>query len=215
MTKHQVVAGDTLSAIARHFYGDGRLFRVISSINKITNPDQISVGQTLEIPYVTFRHQVSAGDTKRILAQRFYHDETLSEVFEIPNGAAQRDLILGEWLVIPDLANVGHHTVVLGERWETLAERWYGDAQLWTMLAIANHQLNGEPRHGQVVIRPRLNRRHTVVGGDTLWRIVEHNYGEGGDERTRTLIEMVAATNFLANADLINVGQRLWLPSFD
>ena len=64
---------------------------------------------------MTFRYQVKLGDTKQQLAQRFYSDPTLSEIFEIPNGAAQRDLNVGEWLLIPDLAKAGHHTVVAGE----------------------------------------------------------------------------------------------------
>lgn len=49
------------------------------------------------------------------------------------------NLIVGEWLLIPDLANPGHHTVVAGETLEVLAERWYGDKHLWTIIAIANH----------------------------------------------------------------------------
>ena len=105
--KYQVKSGDTLWTIAERFYGDGRRHRVIAVINHLTDPDHIVVGQELEIPYVTFRHRVKAGDTKRRLALHFYSDTTMSEVFEIPNGAAQRDLIVGEWLLIPDLSNVG------------------------------------------------------------------------------------------------------------
>jgi nucleoid-associated protein YgaU len=68
-TEYQVVSGDTFSALAERFYGDGSLFPVISVINHLADPDQIVVGQELEIPYVTFRHQVAAGDTKNVLAQ--------------------------------------------------------------------------------------------------------------------------------------------------
>jgi nucleoid-associated protein YgaU len=83
--KYQVKSGDTLWGLALRFYGDGRRHRVIAVANDLTDPDHIVVGQELEIPYVTFRHQVKAGDTKRKLAQQFYGDSTLSEVFEIPN----------------------------------------------------------------------------------------------------------------------------------
>ena len=157
-SKYQVQAGDTLWELAERFYGDGRLFRVISVINHLTNPDNIVVGQGLEIPYVTFRYQVQVGDTKKKLALKFYNDAAMSEVYEIPNGAAQRDLIVGEWLLIPDLANVGHHTVVAGETLKVLAQRWYGEEGLWTIISIANHLPDGDPAPGTVLIQPRLNR---------------------------------------------------------
>ncbi|MGV9713651.1 LysM peptidoglycan-binding domain-containing protein [Gordonia sp. NPDC003424] len=214
IVKYQVVRGDTLSGIAQRLYGDGRLFGVISAFNRIPDPDKISVGQILEIPGVTFRYRVANGDTKQSIANRFYGDATLSEVFEIPNGAAQRNLVVGEWLVIPDLNDPDHHTVVHGETWKVLAERWYGDPLLWTMVAVANRRFD-EPMPGQVVIQPGLNRRHTVVAGDTLWALVEHNYGDGGDERTRTLVAMVAAANAIADPNLIQVGARIWFPSLD
>ncbi|MBW8710503.1 MAG: LysM peptidoglycan-binding domain-containing protein, partial [Mycobacterium sp.] len=76
--KHQVQAGDTLWGLAEGFYGDGRLNSVIAVVNDLANPDHIVVGQELEIPYVTFRYQVKAGDTKKKLALKFYNDVTMS-----------------------------------------------------------------------------------------------------------------------------------------
>jgi nucleoid-associated protein YgaU len=213
--KHQVESGDTLWTLAERFYGDGRLYPVISVINDVSDPDHIIVGQELEIPYVTYRYQVKAGDTKKELALKFYNDIAMSEVYEIPNGAAQRDLIVGEWLLIPDLANVGHHTVVTGETLEALADRWYGEAHLWTIISIANHLPDGDPAPGTVLIQPRLNRKRTVVAGDTLWSLTEDNYGDGGADRTLTLVKMVAAANFIDNPDDITVGQVVYFPSFE
>ena len=91
--KYQVQNGDTLWGLAERFYGDGRLFRVISVVNDISDPDHIVVGQELEVPYVTLRYQVRPGDTKKKLALTFYNDVAMSEVYEIPNGAAQRDTL--------------------------------------------------------------------------------------------------------------------------
>ncbi|WP_101946760.1 LysM peptidoglycan-binding domain-containing protein [Mycobacterium sp. 3519A] len=213
--KYQVQSGDTLWGLAERYYGDGRLFTVISVINDISDQDHIVVGQELEIPYVTFHYQVQAGDTKKKLALEFYNDVAMSEVYEIPNGVAQRDLVVGEWLLIPDLANVGHHTVVAGETLEELSLRWYGEAHLWPIISIANHLSDGDPAPGTVLIQPRLNRKHTVVAGDTLWKLVEDNYGDGGADRTSTLVKMVAAANFIDDPDLIGVGQVVYFPSFE
>jgi nucleoid-associated protein YgaU len=213
--KYQIQSGDTLWGLAERFYGDGRLNPVIAVVNHLADPDVIVVGQELEIPYVTFRHQVRVGDTKKKLALKFYHDVTMSEVYEIPNGAAQRDLLVGEWLLIPDLAEAGHHTVVSGETLEVLAERWYGEARLWTIISIANQLPSGDPAPGTVLIQPRLNRKHTVTAGDTLWRLVEDNYGDGGADRTLTLVNMVAAANFIDDPDQITVGEVIYFPSFE
>ncbi|OBF35851.1 mannose-binding protein [Mycobacterium sp. ACS1612] len=213
--KYQVQSGDTLWALAQRYYGDGRLCTVISVVNDIADPDNIVVGQELEIPYVTFRYQVQSGDTKGNLAQKFYNDVAMSEVYEIPNGAAQRDLVVGEWLLIPDLGNVGHHTVVASETLPTLAQRWYGEDHLWPIISIANQLPDGDPAPGTVLIQPRLNRKHTVAAGDTLWKLAEDNYGDGGAARTLTLVKMVAAANFIDDPDVITVGQVIRFPSFE
>ena len=215
-TEYQVVSGDTLSGLAERFYGDGSLSGVIAVINHLADANQISVGQELLIPYVTFRHQVMANDTKNGLAQQFYNDVGMVEVIEIANHAAQRDLIVGEWLLIPDLANVDGHQVVTGETWEVLAERWYGESSLWPIIAIANQMENQDPPVGQAIIHPRLNWRHSVVDGDTLWQLASYYYyGDTGDEeRTKTMVEMVAAANNINDPNQLQVGQVLFFPSF-
>ena len=49
---HDVVRGDTLSAIAKKFYGDANKYPVIFEANKpmLTRPDKIYPGQKLRIP---------------------------------------------------------------------------------------------------------------------------------------------------------------------
>ncbi|MGH8122425.1 MAG: LysM peptidoglycan-binding domain-containing protein [Rudaea sp.] len=49
---YTLVAGDSLSKIARHFYGDANQWRRIFEANtdKIKNPDLIHPGQVLTIP---------------------------------------------------------------------------------------------------------------------------------------------------------------------
>lgn len=49
---YTVVGGDSLSKIAKHFYGDASKWHAIWEANKATikNPDLIQIGQTLTIP---------------------------------------------------------------------------------------------------------------------------------------------------------------------
>lgn len=49
---HVVVSGDTLSGLARKYYGKASLYMKIFEANKdqLTNPDLIKVGQKLRIP---------------------------------------------------------------------------------------------------------------------------------------------------------------------
>ena len=51
-TVYEVVAGDTLSKIAKKFYGDANKYKTIFEANKdqLTDPDKIKVGQKLRIP---------------------------------------------------------------------------------------------------------------------------------------------------------------------
>ncbi|MBA0045248.1 LysM domain-containing protein [Mycobacterium sp. NPDC050853] len=213
--KHAVRSGDTLWKLSELFYGDGRRYRVIAVVNGLSDPDLIEIGQELEIPYVTFRYQVKAGDTKGKIAEHFYGSFSMSGVFESPSGVSQRDLIVGEWLLIPDLANVGHHTVMSGETLQVLADRWYGDWSLWIVIAIANQLAGDDPEPGSVLIQPRLNRRHTVVAGDTLWKLASQNYGDYGDDRTQMAVAMTAAANLIDDLDHITVGQVIYFPSID
>ena len=49
---HDVVAGDTLSKLAKHYYGDPSLYMKIFEANRdvLKDPNLIKVGQRLRIP---------------------------------------------------------------------------------------------------------------------------------------------------------------------
>lgn len=56
-SKHTVVSGDTLSKLAKKYYGDAQLYDVIFSANRdvLDHPDEIFVGDVLRIPEMPFR----------------------------------------------------------------------------------------------------------------------------------------------------------------
>ncbi|MBF6079188.1 LysM peptidoglycan-binding domain-containing protein [Nocardia beijingensis] len=215
MKKYEVQPGDTLSAIAHREYGDGSLFPAIARQNHLADPNSIEVGQQLLIPYITRRHLVTTTDStaaRKQITQRYYGtgDTGVQLIWEVVNGVAQRAIQRGAWLHMPELADVGHHTVVEGETLAILAERWYGDAHLALMIEQANHLPSGtEPESGHVLIVPGLNRRRAIAG-DTLRTLCEEVYGPG-DLDTR--VGVVAAANHLANPDALFSNQVIHFPS--
>lgn len=48
--KYTVKSGDTLSKIAKRFYGDANHYHEIAKASGIDNPDRINVGQTITLP---------------------------------------------------------------------------------------------------------------------------------------------------------------------
>ena len=48
--KYQIQTGDTLSAVAKRYYGDATLFGLIAAANNLADPNKIAPGQVLAIP---------------------------------------------------------------------------------------------------------------------------------------------------------------------
>ncbi len=48
--QYTVKAGDMLSKIAQHFYGDGNLYEPIAQANNLASPNAIKVGSQITIP---------------------------------------------------------------------------------------------------------------------------------------------------------------------
>ncbi|OKH67056.1 peptidoglycan-binding protein LysM [Mycobacterium sp. SWH-M5] len=215
MKSYTVAHADTLFGIAQREYGDGGLFPVIARQNHVTNPDLITVGQHLLVPYVTYRHLLTTDDsttTRTQITQRYYgtEDPATQLIWEVANGVAQRRIQRGCWLLIPDLADVGHHTVVDRENFLSLARRWYGDDALAVVIAHANHvDLFTDPPPGSVLVVPRLNRRRCVAG-DTLESLVREEYGA---DDVATKVAVVAAANYISRPHALFSNQVIYFPS--
>ena len=73
---HEVAAGETLSAIAKMYYGDANKYMAIFEANrdKLNHPDEIFPGQTLSIPALGAGqiHVVASGETLSAIAKQYY-----------------------------------------------------------------------------------------------------------------------------------------------
>ncbi|MFK7900164.1 MAG: LysM peptidoglycan-binding domain-containing protein [Cyclobacteriaceae bacterium] len=49
---YTVVSGDTLGKISKQFYGKSSQYMAIAKASNISNPDRISIGQHLNIPFI-------------------------------------------------------------------------------------------------------------------------------------------------------------------
>jgi S-formylglutathione hydrolase FrmB/phage tail protein X len=98
------------------------------------------------------------------------------------------------------------HTVVAGETLSALALRFYGDAELYRLIATASGIANPNVINvGQRLLMPDFSR-YTVVGGDTLSGLASRFYGDAD------LDWLIAGASGIAESSALNAGQRLIIP---
>lgn len=98
---------------------------------------------------------------------------------------------------------VSTHAVVAGETLSALALRFYGDAELYRLIAAASGIADPDVVNvGQRLIMPDFTR-YTVVAGDTLSALAARFYGDA------SLYPLIAAVNGIADPGVIDVGQVL------
>lgn len=133
--KYTVKEGDTLFVIAEKYYADGYQYPEIAKANNLTNPDQIEVGQVLQIPKLELQAQASP-------------QPSLSE--EVLGTGGGNTTIWG-----PRIEG-NTYTVVEGDWLSKIAGRAYGDIFAYDRIAKANNIANPdfiEP--GMVLTIPR------------------------------------------------------------
>jgi nucleoid-associated protein YgaU len=99
------------------------------------------------------------------------------------------------------------HTVVAGETLWALALRFYGDAELYRLIATASGIADPDVIDvGQRLIFPDFTR-YTVVAGDTLSALAVRFYGDA------ELSRLIATASGIADPDDIDVGRHQSGPS--
>jgi LysM repeat protein len=94
---YQVAKGDTLWDIARRFNVD---LKTITMINKLDDNSNLSIGQTLELPYRSSSiHVISRGETMWDIASRY--DISVGQLQKMNPDKNPRRLKIGDKLTIP------------------------------------------------------------------------------------------------------------------
>ncbi len=110
---HTVRRGDTLSKIAKKYYGDKKAWPAIAAANNIADANQISVGQRLTIPVRPPADQE-------------------------PSGPAAPDVVTTPEPATEPLTPAVH-TVARGDTLSKIALRYYGKKGAWPRIARANN----------------------------------------------------------------------------
>jgi S-formylglutathione hydrolase FrmB/phage tail protein X len=146
-------------------------------------------------------HTVVAGETLSALALRYYGDAELYRLIATASGIANPNVInVGQRLILPDFTR---YTVATGDTLSALALRFYGDAELYPLIATASGIANPSNIDvGQRLIIPDATR-YAVVAGDTLSALAVRFYGDAG------FYPLIAKVNGIADPAVINVGHVL------
>ncbi len=101
---HTVVKGDTLSKIAKEYYGVMRLYETVFGANvpMIKDPDEIYPGQVLRIPPTPApKHVVAKGENLGKIAKHWYGSSSEYTRIATANGIDPNKLEVGQTLTIP------------------------------------------------------------------------------------------------------------------
>ncbi len=148
------------------------------------------------------------GETLASIAQRYYGDPRRESVLVADNGLTEQEgvrIVTGMRLSVPSVA---YHTVVAGETFATLAQRYYGDPRRAFVLEEANRGSQEGPAVGAELVVP-YPLRHVAQQGDTVQRVASAYFG-GSDDAVRMLMRF----NALGSTRLSR-GQVLLVPLAD
>lgn len=152
--KYTVKEGDTLFTIAEKYYKDGFRYTDIAKANNLTNVDQISTGQVLEIPKLETEIAQASAEPSASPSPEATDSAELSETTEDQAGGTGTGG--GNSTIWGPRIEGNTYTVVEGDWLSTIAGRAYGDILAYSKLAQANNIPN--PDHiepGMVLTIPR------------------------------------------------------------
>lgn len=158
--KHVVAPGESVSAIAKRYYGNFELTPLLLAYNG-RESTVLQPGGTLRIPYCEV-HRVQRGDSWSVLSQRYMKGmSNYAVVAELNGMLPERPLQPGDQIVFPVFLE---HRLERGETLGALAERYYGQPSFGRLLQESNRL--DDPRRlsvGETVRVPLLDFRLTAA----------------------------------------------------
>ena len=153
---HTVAAGESSSAIAKKYYGDFDLASLLLAYNG-RQSTVLQAGDTLRIPFCEI-HRVKRGDSWTVLSRRYLKNASNYAVVAELNGMLpEKPLQPGDEIVFPVFLD---HALQRGETLAQLAQRYYGQPRLGSLLQESNRL--DDPRRlsvGETVRVPLLDFR--------------------------------------------------------
>ncbi|UCD84338.1 MAG: LysM peptidoglycan-binding domain-containing protein [Deltaproteobacteria bacterium] len=132
---HRLKKGETLSALAQHYYGDYQKSVYLTNRNRILNPARLRPGRDIVIPLVTI-HQVEIGDSLPRLARSYLGDDGKSKFIAQFNATDEHSpMKVGDRLRIPFELQ---HRVKPGQTLASISKRYYGNTIGYRLLMSYN-----------------------------------------------------------------------------
>lgn len=179
-TTHIVASGEDLWSISEKYYGTGYNWTDIAKANNMSDPNQITEGQSLAIPDVNPRF-------------------TIGE--KLPTTSPKVTSVIPTAVpVAENFEGKSTHKVLKGENLWRIAEKYYQSGYNWVDIAKANNLTNTNLiEESQELIIPNVTSKketikpqeaapesesisggnYTVQKGDNLWNIAVRAYGDG------------------------------------
>jgi nucleoid-associated protein YgaU len=202
--QYTVQSGDTLRSIAQRFYENRTLWTLIRDANPGIDPNDLQIGQQLQIPFGQ-QYTVRSGDTFSNIAQKIYNNNNWWPLIQDANpGIDLNNLQIGQQLQIPFGLE---YTVRAGDTLRTIAQQFYGDSSLWTLILNANPGINPNDLQVGQQLQIQFGQQHSVQSGDTLDMIAERFYGK------RSLSTLIQNANPGIDWNNLQVGQQLQIPA--
>jgi len=131
---HEVAGGESISSIAKHYYGSYDPTDLLLRFNEKPEP-VIHAGEKLRIPYSEV-HRVTSGDTWSVLSDRYLGDVSAYRSIALLNDLSPDEpLQIGQKIVMPVAVP---YRLAPGDTLGGVAQRFYGDTERAEVLIAFN-----------------------------------------------------------------------------
>ena len=157
---HVIKAGDTLSAIAKKYYGSEKYVSLLLESNKNVDPRRLRVGTKILIPPAPDKGGVNAGAS--------------APPGPLANGPTTRPALSPTVAALPrrQPPNTKPYQVKAGDNWQKLAAQFMGSESRWPELFEMNKRSPRETHHvlraGETIYVPEKSSEPTKSGTRTL-----------------------------------------------